>query len=370
MSNFTKQANSALGQDSVEFAIGLHDRALELWGWGEFEEAFTLASDARARIAAIDGQEHPDVANVTATLAGIRASQGQHAAARGLFEAALEGFEPWRDQESIEPLYIKALDDFGTLLRMEGRHAEAEGKFLKALELASKDHGPESFVIGGIRNNLGILYKYMARYDEAQAQYNAALIALKGAFERGETDATGLASLYHNFGGLAHARGDYVEAEAPARKALRLRQEVLGREHPDAVADASALASILEALGKNEEAESLFRRCLESFEGTYGTEHYEVAVTLSSLGLLLMDTGKLAEAERCMRRSLSLKEKLLGKAHPETALTAHNLGFLLARSGHAQEARTLIERSLRDLEMTFDAEHPHVVAARLHLSEI
>src|SRR5438093_125331 len=68
-------------------------------------------------------------------------------------------------------------------------------------------------------------------------------------------DDVALASVYHNLGGLEHARGNYEAAEPLARRSVELRELALGAKHPDVAADRAALAAIVDALGRDEEAE-------------------------------------------------------------------------------------------------------------------
>jgi tetratricopeptide (TPR) repeat protein len=69
-----------------------------------------------------------------------------------------------------------------------------------------------------------------------------------------------MATLYHNLGGLEHARGRYARVEPWARQAVAIREQALGPEHPAVAADVAALAAILDAQGQEAEAEALYRR--------------------------------------------------------------------------------------------------------------
>jgi tetratricopeptide (TPR) repeat protein len=86
-----------------------------------------------------------------------------------------------------------------------------------------------------------------------------------------------LATLFHNLGGLAHARGDFAAAQEPARRSVDLRRRALADDHLAVAADAAALAAILDALGRDEEAEQLLRDAIACFERAFGPTHYEVA---------------------------------------------------------------------------------------------
>jgi tetratricopeptide (TPR) repeat protein len=104
--------------------------------------------------------------------------------------------------------------------------------------------------------------------------------------EHGRRRVSRHATLLHNLGGLAHARGDYAAAEAPARRAVEIRQAPLGINHPTVAADRAALAAILDALAQHEDAGALLEDALRTFECTYGPDHYEVAITANNLAAI------------------------------------------------------------------------------------
>jgi len=89
-----------------------------------------------------------------------------------------------------------------------------------------------------VLNDLGVVHKAQARFDDAGLVYRRAL-AISAQAE--DTDAAALATLYHNLGGLEHARGRYAVGEPFARRALEIRRGLLGPDHPQVAAAAAAL---------------------------------------------------------------------------------------------------------------------------------
>src|SRR5437870_10059178 len=78
-------------------------------------------------------------------------------------------------------------------------------------------------------------------------------------------------------GGIYQERADYAQAEAFLKRALSLRESILGPEYPD------------------------------------------VANTLDLMGQLHRSQGQYVEAEAFYQRALSNRERTLGPAHPDTA---------------------------------------------------
>src|SRR5262245_22308328 len=101
-----------------------------------------------------------------------------------------------------------------------------------------------------------------------------------------------MATLYHNLGGLEHARDRFARAEIFARRAVQILEHVLDDRHLDVAADLAALGAIVAGRGNHGEAEVLYCRALDIFARVFGPEHYEVAVTLNNLATLCQATGR------------------------------------------------------------------------------
>jgi tetratricopeptide (TPR) repeat protein len=260
----------------------------------------------------------------------------------------------------------RALDRLAVRLRVRGRYRAAERWQRLALRVAERVLAPTDPELVTFINNLGVLYKYTADFESAEALYARAL----GIAEALDSNDLTLATLLHNVGGLAHARGRYAEGEPHASRAAEIRERVLGRDHPDTVADVGALAAILDAQGRHGEAEALYRRALASFERALGPDHYEVAVVVGNLAALCQATGRAPEAERLYARALSLKTKLLGPRHPEVATTLNNMAVLCKAGGRYSEAEALYLRAFAIFRRVLEPGHPSLGACLENLANL
>jgi len=143
-------------------------------------------------------------------------------------------------------ILARSLGFEGTLLRQLGRYREAEAPLKEAIAVAETALGAFDREMCVACNNLAVLYKYTGYFDEAEALYRRALDIVERG---GAPDDACLATIWHNLGGLEHARGRAEIGEAYARRAWELRRAALVEEHPEMVADAAALAALLDALG-------------------------------------------------------------------------------------------------------------------------
>jgi tetratricopeptide (TPR) repeat protein len=109
-----------------------------------------------------------------------------------------------------------------------------------------------------------------------------ALVCAEFVRERGLTSPE--ASLLCNeTGAYLYERGRYQEAEPLLQRALAIREQALGPQHPDVAHSLNDLAELYRAQGKYAEAEPLYQRALAIREQALGPQHPDVATSLNNL---------------------------------------------------------------------------------------
>ena len=201
--------------------------------------------------------------------------------------------------------------------------------------------------------NLAELYYYQGKYAEAEPLYKRALAIKEKALGPDHPSvATGLntlALLYYN-------QGKYAEAEPLYKRALATREKALGPDHPDVAQILNNLALLYYNQGEFAQAEPLYKRVLAINEKALGPDHPQVALGLNNLALLYDDQGKYAEAEPLYKRSLAIDEKALGPDHPSVATGLYNLGQLYYTQGKYALAEPLFKRALAIYEKALGPE--------------
>jgi tetratricopeptide (TPR) repeat protein len=261
----------------------------------------------------------------------------------------------------------RALRALGTAQRARGQYCEAERTFTRGLDSASAAFGPASLEVAELHNDLGMTFKYLGRFVDAEAAYGRARAILEGL---PDVDPEDLAALFHNLGGLAHARGDFETAEPLARRAVEIRSNSLGPRAPATLLDRSAHAAIVAGLGRSDEAESSIRELLGDLEVALGPDHPEVAVALNNLAALLQARGALAEAETLYRRVIAIKETAFGDDSPTLAVPLNNLATVLRSQGAGADAAGLYQRATKLLEGSVRDDHPHLLATRRNAARL
>jgi tetratricopeptide (TPR) repeat protein len=251
----------------------------------------------------------------------------------------------------------------GTVAQQAGRYDEAERDFLQARANAAAAYGANSVEVATAINALGMLFKYSGRFDEGVALYHEALAILGD-------DHPEAASIYHNLGGLEHARRDFHAADPHARRGVELRRAALGPGHVHVAVDESAWAAILHALGREDEAEELLRRSLPVMEAALGPGHREVAAAWNNLGSVLAGREDYEGADTAYHHALEAKERTAGAESPALAITLNNLGVNARRRGRSREAEQFYRRALDILEGRVDPEHPNLLLTRRNYAKL
>jgi tetratricopeptide (TPR) repeat protein len=99
---------------------------------------------------------------------------------------------------------------------------------------------------------------------------------------------------------------------------LQIREQTLGREHPDLAFSLNGLANLYTLQGKQKQAEPLYERALFIREQHLSQYHPETAQTLHDLASFHQKQGYLSEALSFAERALSIRSRSLGDTHSKT----------------------------------------------------
>jgi tetratricopeptide (TPR) repeat protein len=204
-----------------------------------------------------------------------------------------------------------------------------------------------------------------AQYPQAEPLYQRALAIREQVLGPQHPDTAlslnNLAFLYYN-------QGKYAEAEPLYQRALTIREQVLGPQHPDTANSLNNLAVLYANQGKYEQAEPFSQRALTISEQVLGPQHRATARSLNNLAELYRKQGKYAEAEPLYQRALIISEQVLGPQHPDTARYLNNLAFLYEDQGKYAEAEPLYQRALAIKEQVLGLQHPSTATSLNNLA--
>ena len=158
--------------------------------------------------------------------------------------------------------------------------------------------------------------------------------------------------------------GKYEDAIRLGTEALNIRENALGKDHPDYALSLISLAYYNSKLGNYSEAVRLGTKALNILEKVNGTDVYLLNILASYNSKL----GNYAEAIRLGTEAMNIREKVLGKEHPDYATSLSSLAVYNAYLGNYSEAIRLDTEALNIIEKVYGKEHPYYVLSLNNLA--
>jgi CHAT domain-containing protein/Flp pilus assembly protein TadD len=261
------------------------------------------------------------------------------------------------------PNYEAALNALGIVYRNLGRYADAEAVHRQVL--AMRERRRDERAIAESLNNLAVVYEKEGKYAPAEELFKRALALREN--HPGSTDDYHILQLGGTLTALAafyRQQGRYPEAEGLYRRALAIDQKTLGADHPDVANTLDELALLYVAQGRYDEAEPLARRALAIKEQKELTKSpANVAFARIDLAMVYRGQAKYAEAEALFKAGLSFLEQAYGKTHPEVAETQADLALVYQAQRRFGEAEDLLLRALSAHRQVEGPSHPSTALA-------
>lgn len=208
----------------------------------------------------------------------------------------------------------------------------------KTAERLATDLKGQPEVEAELENTIGEVYRNLGLAEKAEVMFRKALLLRKQYFGGEHPD---VATSMDNLAGALLDLNKLAEAENLHRQALTMRRKLLGNDVQDVATSLNNLALALWSQGKLTEAEAMHRESLALRQKLFPREHSEVATSLNNLAIVLRDEGRLAEAEDLHRQALAMRRKVLGSDHPDVIVSFNNLASVLWSEGKLAEAESL-----------------------------
>ncbi len=229
-----------------------------------------------------------------------------------------------------------------------------------AAQIAGK-FGDQPAVEASIRQTIGIAYRDLGLLPEAQQQIERALKLRRQALGPQHPDT--LISMNE----LAHTlqeTGKYALAEALFNKVLATQIRARGSDHPDTLTTMNNLAiMVVRGHGDHSRAVALFTKVLEADRRVLGEEHSDTLAVMNNLAAEYLNQGKFVQAEQLYEKVVRIKRRVLGDEHPSTLMSMGGLGVLYRDQGKFDQAEALLKTALNARRRTLGDQHPDTLAS-------
>ncbi len=203
---------------------------------------------------------------------------------------------------------------------------------------------------------VGATYRTLGLYSDAQDHLTRALEIRKQ--ERGPEHPETLAIITE----LASVMGDLnrtPEAIAMMTENLATQQRVLGPKNIDTVRTINALAWLKYGSRDYEEAERLFRASLEGFKKTVGPDAAPTIKAKTNIAMALSSQQRADEAEPLAREGAEESERLLGAKNPDTLYAKNTLAWTLLTAEKVEQAEPIWKQVVADATEVMGIDHPY-----------
>jgi len=171
------------------------------------------------------------------------------------------------------------------------------------------------------------------------------LAELRDAEAKGADDLA-LADTLYNLAILRRQQGQLDEAEQLYRRALTIREQHQGPNHPDVATVLNNLAALEAALGHYDAARPLLERALSIRQTALGGDHVLTAESLNNLALLNAAQGNAGDAEPLYNDAVAILEKKGDRQRGALERVLDNYAALLYDTGRDAEAKKIEARAL------------------------
>lgn len=237
---FTEQAldlrSRTLSETHFAYAAGLNNRASlyqDLAYYNESEKDFAQAGQLVKNLKGEMSEEYALVLNNESVLL---AELGRFDEAVQKLQQAIRIIEATKGSKLRNQVIYQS--NLASMFQRTGKQAEAEAIYLRL----EKNLGTASPYYPGILNSLGLLYADLRQAVKAEDYLKRAAQLYKTKFN-GENNPF-FAKATADLGWFYRAAGRYAEAEPLLIKALAIREQTLGIDHPDYIRNKEELAIV------------------------------------------------------------------------------------------------------------------------------
>jgi len=202
----------------------------------------------------------------------------------------------------------------------------------------------------------------------ADARRELADLDRRAAFDPAQRQRLQEADRLNRLQDALHSQGKFAEGIAPCRKAMEIRRELLGQNHPDYANSVNNLAVLYQNMGDYAKAELLHRDAAEVRKRTLGENHPDYATSLNNLAALYLAMGNYGQAEPLLRQALEIEKRVLGKNHPDYATGLNNLAVLYRDMGEYAKAEPLFREALEIGKTALGENHPNYASGLNNLA--
>lgn len=326
----------------------LYELAQDEYNNNNLPIAIQYSEEALALIEQMYGKDHPDYATTLDNIATCYSNLGDYNKAIEYYNELITIQEKTIGTEHQD--YATTLNNIALCYYELGEYDHALEYHYEALRIREVTLGVEHSDYAISLNNIALCYYNIGDYNNAIDLYFNALYILDDTERNYATALSNLANCYIDL-------GDYNKALEIHNNAIEIKEQTIGKEHPDYAVSLCNIATCFNELGEYNKAIEYHSNALKILENSVGYKHPNYATVLNNIGLCYFDLGNYNKAFEIHSEAASINEQVLGSEHPNYALDLNNIALCYYRLGDYNNALEYLDQARIIQEKTIGVEH-------------
>ncbi len=185
-----------------------------------------------------------------------------------------------------------------------------------------------------------------------------------------ETDEISLGQYLFSFGESQCIQGEYAKALEYGQKALAIRQNVYGEEHPDVADSCHNIGDAYYEQGEFAKVLEYYEKALAIRLKVYGEEHPDVAASFNDMCIISRELGQYGKALEYGQKSFLIRQKIYGNEDPSVAISSVNIGSVYYYQREYAEALDYYQQSLAIMLRVYGEEHPNIAILHNNIGSV
>jgi tetratricopeptide (TPR) repeat protein len=236
-------------------AVTASNLSVVLYRKGDFKGAVVEAESALAVMRRLAGPDHQRSTLIQGNLAAFRVGMGDLSGAEAEYRELVE--RQTRVQGRANPVTLGVMNGLATVLRNQGKYAEAESLLVETLAGFEAAFGMEHARVANALILLGSVRSAMKKFADARPQLERAL-AIQRKLRGGDTHRD-VASAMSVLATLEGDAGNLAASERGHRQALAVWERAMGEKHVETATARGRLARVVHLRGRAGEAYGLYK---------------------------------------------------------------------------------------------------------------
>mgnify|MGYP003967441837 CR=1 FL=1 len=269
----------------------------------------------------------------------------------------------------IHPDTADVLVNIGLLWRRKGKYKKALKFYEKAEIIIRNNYGDKHSKLAEILNNISVVYRIQGNYSNSLEFIQKCLSIELNVFGKNHNKT---AITYNNFGKLCTSYGLYSYALEAYEDALEIRLKINGKQDPKVGVVYSNLGQLFYRKANEFGNLEYYKKSLDFHEkaldirkDVFGIDHPDTANSFSKIGVVLshLNDGNKKALEYC-NKALKIRQKVFEKDNPRIASSFHDMGLILSKTGNNLEALKYHNKSLKIRLKALNENNPDVTESR------